>query len=102
MALGADNIRQNGPALVKVANRLQEIAREFEATYEQMYSTLDRNLGNPQEENKIWYGPRADGCKRLAFKEKDKFVQMKTDLNRLSQTIEAQAQAWGAQQNKKY
>ena len=102
MALGADNIRQNGPALAKVAARLQDIAREFQQNYETMYSLLDKNLGNSTEDSKIWYGPRAEGCKNLAMKEKDKFEQMKNDLNNLAQTIEAQAQAWGLQQSKKY
>ena len=43
MSGGAERISQDGPALVRVANRLQDIAREFEAAYEQMYSLLDRS-----------------------------------------------------------
>ena len=104
MALGADagTIRQNGPALSRVSQRLGDIAREFEQNYQAMYDLIRRSLGNPDEETKIWYGPRAAGCRNLAERQYDKFEQMKSDLKNLAETIEAQAITWGQQQNRKY
>ena len=95
-------ISQNGPALAGAANDLARDASEFQKLYSQMYEDLDRCLGTPAETTKIWYGPRAQGCKQLANSKRQTFEEMRTAIMELSDRLSDQVSAWAKMQNSKY
>ena len=95
-------IAQNGPALAQAAGKLADRAREFQTKYEQMYQLMDRSMGTSAETNKMWYGPRAEGCKKDANNRKPTFEGMKKTIDALSDTLNSQVQAWYKMQTSKY
>jgi len=95
-------IAQNGPALKKSADQVEQIKNTITNLYNQLYDEIDRNLGTPEETGKNWYGPRAQGCKAAAVKLKPQFQEMAKNLQELSNTVNGQADAWAQQQNNKY
>ncbi len=95
-------IAQNGPKLREISHNIEDKGREFTNAFEQLYASLDRSLGTPEQTNKIWYGPRAAGCLREAYKAKPTLEQMKRDVYLLAEIINNQAVTWGQQQSRKY
>ncbi len=95
-------IRQSGRGLVDVANSVRDKANNFRRIVEQMYQDIDSCLGDENQQQKIWYGPRAMGCKNQTFKAKPTMDNVAKDLNDLSDILVGQAKTWGQQQTSKY
>ena len=102
MAYEDNVIRQNGPKLVKISETLETKKAELTKLREELYAELERCMGGPEEDGKIWYGPRAQGCKGEANKKIPDFQAMETELGSLSAKVNGDANSWGVHENSKY
>jgi len=95
-------IRQNGPQLVNISEELNTKKEELLRLREELYAELEKCMGGPEESNKIWYGPRAQGCKGEAKKKETDFTAMETALADLATKVNGDATSWGVHENSKY
>ena len=95
-------IRQDGYALMRISDQVINKKHEFERKVNELYDDLSRNLGTSSETNKIWYGPRAEGCLARAKNARPTYDEMIKEFQKLADKISGDAKAWGNQQTSKY
>ena len=72
---GERYIGQDGQTLNTIANAIRDCAADFERVYEDYYTKLKENLGDPGDARKIWFGRRAQLTRIEAEQKKDIYVQ---------------------------
>lgn len=94
-------VRQNGERLVKISEELTTQAGELKALYDQFFDEIDKNLSDSNDQV-IWFGQRASGCKNHANQSKPTFEEMKKAVEELAITINEHANSWGTMDSSGY
>lgn len=98
---GGRVVRQNGEKLVKISQDLIAQAGTFKTLYDQFFDEIDTNLSD-SDDTKIWWGVRAQGCRKKAEQTRPTFDEMKQSIEKLANKVEEHATTYGTMDSSGY
>ena len=90
----SDGVRQEGDELLKVVESLRSEADQFNKTVNDMYTSMKQVIGEEEDANKGWFGPKAAQFIKNVEQKRPEFTTAFNTINAMAQNLEDQVTAW--------
>ena len=90
----SEGVRQEGDELLKVVESLRNEADEFNKLVEEIYAEMEKRIGEREDTNKGWWGPKAAMFMTNVNDKRKDFTTAYNTINLMAQNLEDQVTAW--------
>ena len=91
-----NGVRQDGDALVAIAEEIENAADNFNKAKQAIFDEMDLRLGATEDENKAWWGPLSKVFLDNFNKKEEDFNTAYKNIASMAQNLNEQAEAWSA------